>query len=76
MLVNLLVIAYAWSNILAKKLIAWSVATIVIKYAILGVIIFELVFRDLVDIAWFGAGMGVLLISSICVSVSKTYLNS
>lgn len=73
MLVNLLTIAWSWKNILAKKLIAWSVAIIVIKYAILGIIIYELMMGDLVDVAWFCGGMGVLLISCISFALSKGF---
>jgi hypothetical protein len=73
---NLGLLAFAWKNILAKKLVALSVGVIVIKYAILGIIVFFVVNYEGWSVGWFAAGMGTLLISCVFHALSNEMLNN
>ena len=61
MLINLLLMAWAWSRIFAKKSVALAAGVIVFKYAILGLIIYLLVRDPRVSTGWFLIGLSVLL---------------
>ena len=54
---NFYVILWAWSRIFLKKRIALAIGVIVIKYAILGIIIYSIVSNKEYDIISFLVGM-------------------
>ncbi len=61
---NFLALIYAWPRILAKKTIALPIGVIVIKFAILGYIVHEVVTTEIVNIWWFMAGLATVLLST------------
>jgi len=54
---NFYVVLWAWSRIFIKKRIALATSVIVIKYALLGLIIYNIVFIKAYEIASFLIGM-------------------
>jgi hypothetical protein len=60
---NVLSLAFAWSRLIQKKLIALSVFIIVFKYAILGIIIYKLLSIAWVDRIWLSVGLSSLVVS-------------
>ena len=62
--VNFLALIYAWPRILTKKTIALPIGVIVIKFAILGYIVHEVVTTEIVNIWWFMAGLAMVLLST------------
>jgi hypothetical protein len=62
---NFLILGFAWSLIFQKKLIALAVPLIVFKYAILGLIIYQLTKATSVDLLWFSMGIGSFVISAL-----------
>ena len=65
MMLNVAALHFAWSRILAKKQVALSVGVIVIKYAILGFIIYRVSTGNYLPVAWFAAGFALVLISAV-----------
>jgi len=63
MTLNIGFLAWAWSNILQKKLIALSVSLIVLKYALLGIVIYQILLDGNTQPGWFSVGLGSLLVS-------------
>lgn len=65
---NFLALIYAWPRILVKKtnkkMIALPIVVIVIKFAILGYIVHEVVTSEVVNVWWFMAGLAVVLLST------------
>jgi hypothetical protein len=53
---NLLFLSVAWSWILKKKFIALTTPLIVLKYALLGLILFVVVKEQNLDFVWFAVG--------------------
>ncbi|MEZ0391660.1 MAG: hypothetical protein ACAH59_05560 [Pseudobdellovibrionaceae bacterium] len=68
-LVNVLLTAFLWSRIIQKKLVALSVTIIVFKYAILGLIIYQLLTVAWVNALWLCAGFGSLMVSALFYSL-------
>ncbi len=66
---NLVLLVIVWPRILAKKLVALSVGIIVIKFAILAWILYEVVTKKLVQVGWFATGLGVVIITVLAASV-------
>lgn len=64
-LINVLFWAFSISRLVKKKLIALSVVLIVFKYAILGVIVYELLSYPWIDKLWFCVGLGSLVVSAL-----------
>ncbi len=62
---NLLSLVLTWPWILAKKLVALSVGVIVLKFAILGSIVYVTVFSRAVDLGWFAAGLTTVVVSVV-----------
>ena len=62
-LLNLLALAWAWSRIFRKKTVALAVGVIVIKYAILGLIIYVLIKQNKVQPVWFLGGLSSIFLS-------------
>lgn len=62
---NLVLLSFAWGNILRQKMVALSVGVIVFKFAILAWIIYEVVTRELLAIGWFSVGLGVVLVTAM-----------
>lgn len=65
MMLNVAALYFAWSRVLAKKGVALPVGVIVIKYAILGFILYRVSFENLLDVPWFAAGFSLVLISAV-----------
>lgn len=64
-LFNVLSLAWAWSRLFQKKLIALAALIIVFKYAILGTIIYKLLSLSWVDKLWLCAGLSSLVVSAL-----------
>ena len=62
---NFLILGFAWSLIFQKKLIALAVPLIIFKYAILGLIIYQVIQSSSLDILWFCLGIGSFVISAL-----------
>lgn len=58
-------LAFAWSLIFKKKLIALAISLIVFKYAILGLIIYQLIKVTKVDLFWFSMGVASFAVSAL-----------
>ncbi len=73
-LLNLGLLTWAWSKILSKKLVALAVSTIVFKYAIFAVIIYQILIYPGTDKLWFGVGLSTLMITVLsyaCLKAAK-----
>ncbi len=64
-LFNVLTLAWAWSRLFKKKLIALAAGIIVFKYAILGIIMYKLLSLDWVDKLWLSIGLSSLVVSAL-----------
>jgi hypothetical protein len=64
-LMNVIVLAFTWSRMIQKKLIALSVSVIVFKYAILGIIIYKLLSFAWIHKMWFCVGLSSLVVSAL-----------
>lgn len=62
---NLLSLVITWPRILAKKLVALSIGVIVLKFAILGSIVYAVVAWKAADIGWFSFGIGTVILSTV-----------
>ncbi len=62
---NFILLGIGWNLVFRKKLVALSVLIIVFKYAILGVIIYQLVNQPWLLPFWFAAGVASIMIASI-----------
>jgi hypothetical protein len=62
---NFLALAILWSLIFKKKLIALSASLIVFKYAILGLIIYQLITVYRIDLFWFAMGIASFILSAL-----------
>ncbi|MCM2280519.1 MAG: hypothetical protein NDI61_01585 [Bdellovibrionaceae bacterium] len=62
---NLLSLVVTWPRILAKKLVALSIGVIVLKFAILGSIIYAVVAWKAFQIGWFSAGIATVVLSTV-----------
>ncbi len=63
--INFLILGIAWSLIFQKKLIALAVPLIIFKYAILGLIIYQVIQSSSIDLLWFCLGIGSFVISAL-----------
>ena len=63
--INFLILGFAWSLVFQKKLIALAVPLIIFKYAILGLIIYQVVQSSSIDLLWFCLGIGSFVISAL-----------
>ncbi|MBK9324675.1 MAG: hypothetical protein IPM97_17305 [Bdellovibrionaceae bacterium] len=63
--INFIFLGFAWNLVFRKKLVALSVLIIVFKYAILGVIIYQLVKQTWLLPFWFAAGVASMMIASL-----------
>lgn len=70
-LLNFLLLAWGWSLIFKKKLIALAVGIIVFKYAILGIIIYRIVNEPWFQPLWFSLGIASFVISALIYSLSE-----
>ena len=61
--VNLVLLVVVWPRILAKKQVALSIGIIVIKFAILGWILYEVVSQNLLQVGWFATGLATITIT-------------
>ena len=66
---NLVALTVVWPRILAKKLVALSIGIIVIKFAILGWILYAVVTGKLFQLGWFAVGMGLVVPSVVATSI-------
>jgi len=66
---NVLTLTILWSFIYRKKFVALSVAIIIFKYAILGVILYKLFALPWVDKIWLCVGLGSLLVTTLLFAV-------
>lgn len=65
MLLNLVGLVLSWPWILAKKLVALSVGVIVLKFAILGSIVYVAVIKHAVHLGWFAAGLATVVLTIV-----------
>ncbi len=65
MMLNVATLNFAWGRILTKKQVALPVGVIVIKYAILGFIIYYVATYSVLLIPWFAAGFSMVLFSAV-----------
>lgn len=65
---NLVALTILWPWILAKKQVALSIGIIVIKFAILGWILYEVATKNLVQVEWFALGLGVVILTVLSAS--------
>lgn len=63
--VNFILLAGGWTLIFHKKLIALAVSIIVIKYAILGVLLYVLLHQPWMNIIWFVGGISSFMASAL-----------
>ena len=68
---NLVLLTWAWKNILEKKLVALSALTIVFKYAIFAVIVYYVISDSNSKIIWFVSGISSLMLTVIIKSVFR-----
>ncbi|QDK36101.1 hypothetical protein [Bdellovibrio sp. NC01] len=66
---SFLLLGWGWGLIFQKKLIALAVSIIVFKYAILGIIIFNIVKKPWFNPLWFAMGIASFVISAIIYAV-------
>ncbi len=64
-LFNVISLAFTYSRMIQKKLIALSLFIIVFKYAILGIIIYKLLSIAWVDRIWLCVGLSSLVVSAL-----------
>ncbi len=64
-LFNVLSLAFVFSRLIQKKLIALSLSIIVFKYAILGIIIYKLLSLAWIDRLWLCVGLASLVVSAL-----------
>ncbi len=64
-LLNLLGLSIAWPRILAKKQVALAISVIVFKFAILVWILYVVANGKYLNLGWFSAGLGLVIISVI-----------
>lgn len=62
---NFILLGLGWNLVFRKKLIALSVLIIVFKYAILGIIIYQLVKQNWLLPLWFAAGVASIMLGSL-----------
>jgi hypothetical protein len=72
-LFSLLVMQFIVFLLTQKKLIALSIPLIVIKYAILGIIVYFLISQSGLNIFGFSAGVGLILISAILAATFNNF---
>lgn len=68
-LLNLILLTVGWAMLLRKKFVALAVTVIVIKYAILGIIIYQLMLQPWLSPVFFLVGVSSLL-ATIVISSS------
>ncbi|MBK7845291.1 MAG: hypothetical protein IPJ71_16685 [Bdellovibrionales bacterium] len=66
-----IMLMWSWSEIIQKKSIALGVSIIVIKYAILGLILFLVVTNNKCDIAGFLVGISTTVVTAIGYAASE-----
>jgi hypothetical protein len=64
-LFNVITLYFVWLRFLRKKLIALALGIIVFKYAILGLIIYQLLHSTWLSPIWFCVGLGSLMLGSL-----------
>lgn len=72
MLLNVVLLKWAWKRILWKKSIALAVAAIVFKYALFGFLLFALIYSQKVNAAYFLVGVTVMVFVTIIRSIKQT----
>lgn len=60
-LFNLFVLVFVWPRILNNKKVALAVATIVFKFAILGLILYIVTHTPSIQLGWFALGLATVL---------------
>ncbi|MFK8137383.1 MAG: hypothetical protein AB8E15_03390 [Bdellovibrionales bacterium] len=76
MLLNVALLIVTLSGMLNKNSVALPIGVIVFKYAILGIFIFMVVEYELLEIADFMIGIGVLLVSAVVFALVYNRLQS
>lgn len=69
-LFNLYVLVFVWPKILNNKKVALAVATIVFKFAILGLILYIVTHTPSIQLGWFALGLATVL-PSVLVTAYK-----
>lgn len=72
MLLNVVLLKWAWKRILWKKSIALAVGAIVFKYALFGFLLFGLIYSQKVNAAYFLVGVTVMVFVTIIRSIKQT----
>lgn len=71
MLVNVLLLKWAWKRILWKKSIALAVGAIVFKYALFGFLLFALIYSQKVNAAYFLGGVTLMVLVTVIKSIKQ-----
>lgn len=71
MMLNVATLNFAWGRILVKKQVALPVGVIVIKYAILGFIIYYVATHNDLLVPWFAAGFSLVLVSAVVSAIGS-----
>ncbi|MCB0384758.1 MAG: hypothetical protein KDD43_05135 [Bdellovibrionales bacterium] len=74
--VNWVLLIWSWRQIFLKKSIALGVSVIVIKYAILGLILYHVVTSGSWDVAGFLIGISTAIVTAIAFALGGRALNS
>lgn len=72
MLVNVVLLKWAWKRILWKKSIALAVGAIVFKYALFGFLLFGLIYSQKVNAGYFLAGVTLMVLVTVIKSTKQT----
>ena len=66
---NFAILMFVWKRIFQKKQIALAVSLIVIKYALLGGILYIVLRTEWAQPIWLGVGLGTLIFSTLMTSL-------
>ena len=68
-LINVAALYFSWKKILQKKSLVLSASVIVIKYPLLGFILYEVVHLKQLSLGWFLVGMGAFIPSAVLTAI-------
>ena len=68
-LINVAALYFSWNQILAKKNLVLSGGVIVIKYPLLGFILYEVVHLKQISLMWFLIGMGTFIPAAVVTGI-------
>ena len=68
-LMNVAALYFSWKKILQKKSLVLSASVIVIKYPLLGFILYEVVHLKQISLGWFLVGMGAFIPAAVVTAI-------